>query len=291
MRRGMMWGGGAVAAALAVTLLGWWLPARAPSGYYIPMTRGIVSGLPPQVSLIWVRPTPWATSAPPITMTLTMRGAQPIKDYYERPAPVALWAPRAVMVTVDFYQVQPFPRTGQIASLTVTWPGGRARRVFHHLWAVHASDVMSGPGLGKGGPVFVGSTTLHPGASGAATWADVLMLKVTGDVVGVSSPNPGSGPWVRPRCAMVPNLTAATTGSFGHLREVAGRLTASACASLRGAALVEGSTPAALPIAYLYDEMIRMRTPRGTFVWDSGAGYSGEGIPFTAFNWWRFIRS
>lgn len=110
---------GGLLLAGALALLAWWLPARAPVGYYLPNMRGVSSPAPSGIGVIWVRRWPWDTTPPPFRLSMTMKIGNTITDPVENPGPVPLFSSRAAFLLPSFHPDSAFTRTGAITRITV----------------------------------------------------------------------------------------------------------------------------------------------------------------------------
>ena len=271
----------AMAAAVALALLFWWLPARARTGYYIPDTRGVVSMVPPDLTAFWVRPWPWDTKPPPADVTLDLPGGQ-ISAATEA-SPVSFFAPRAVAVNLRIDSIASALQAGSIAGIGVSWPGGAVYRPMRHLWAVPAGAVAGAPGFAA----MITSALPEP------VWPLAVTLNsVPEDVLAVAAANPTAGPWRAPRCVSVPDVVVATEGTPQHLTAVLRAMTPGACRAVKGPeVLVLAGRPPKGPIAYVFEPILEVRRQGRTTTVAQTDFLSGTGLPPTAFNWWRFVEA
>lgn len=282
-RKILPWSVGSLLVAFALALVAWWLPARSRTGYYIPDTRGAVSPGPSMLDLFWVRPWPWSTQPPPVTVAFHVPGQPEVTDRAS-PAPVSFFSPRAVVVVMNLSSVTTFSKSGRISEIEVTWPGGSARRTLHDLWAVQTRETNQISGFA---PLVTSSSALF----GAWPFA-VVFSRAPRDVVAVSSPDPIHGPWQTPRCESVKNALDMIQGSPQHMRALIHAMTVGACRELAGpqALVLTGRAPT-LPVIYTYQPLVQEVVHGHLETVSSGGSQIWSVISPNAFNWWLFTRS
>ncbi len=265
---------GYVVALVLALYLAWWMPARVSAGYVMPTIEGSVATLPQDLPVIWVRTWPWQGTAPAVDVTFVL----PNNIKVTVPASVSArpgFYVRAVPATLALTRIPVIAPT-EIVAINLRWPGGSSSASESALWVTaRPSDALAS------GARTIWSTRLPAGARPAVE----LSLATHPEVISISSPAPGTTPWIAARC-----LADTSRGSVAATL-LRGRLPGkpTACSRVQGtkAAIV---TPA-LPGGYSFfvwqpalQELVNSHL-RTVIV---GKPLLATGEALTSSNWWQF---
>lgn len=273
-------------AVSAIALLLWWLPGRTTTGYILPDSQGVIAQTPNNLWVIWIRPWPWSTVPPAVTVTMNLPGRGAV-SYFANALSVSFFSARAVPVELSLSSnSSPFRKSGLISDIKLVWQGGSAQRTLTDFWAVRAHQQTAPQGQVAGYALLITSQSPHPSLN---VPIGLLLSPVPHRIIAVSTPNPTISPWRTPLCVSVESASSATSGS--QTASIVHAMSAAACSNMKGPqAIVETGKNPTTPVAFYWEAIVQEVTRGRITTVSSGAGESGFGVWPDAFNWWRFTR-